>query len=192
MIVITLLLYLVVGVIFTAFVALVFSALTLLLGLISPDFEVTGPEGWKFRDFYVRYLIVAGVYTLLTLPLGGWIGWGALIVTYKYVFDAGWLQALVIGGVGGIIAVVLFVFMMVLVLQPLGLIEAEPSYELDEEFEEIDLESLENSEEQSYHPTAPGVPRGISAMLGPVSIVRPAGGHLMPRLWLGTQYPLQA
>lgn len=158
MIIITLLLYLVVGAIFTAFVALVFSALTLLLGLISPDFEVSGPEGWKFRDFYVRYLIVAAVYTLVSLPLGGWIGWLALIAAYKYVFDAGWLQALVIGGVGGVIAVVLFVFLMVLVLQPLGLIEAEPSYELDEEFEDLDPESLGGFEEQSYHPMAPGRP----------------------------------
>ena len=68
---------------------------------------------------------------------------------------------------------VLFVFLMVLVLQPLGLLEAEPSYELDEEFDEFDLESFEEFEEQSYHPMAPGDRRGASAMLLSACITPP-------------------
>ena len=51
----------------------------------------------------------------------GLLGIAALAVAYKYVFDAGWVQAIVIGGVGGIIALLLFVLLMVTVLRPLGL-----------------------------------------------------------------------
>lgn len=104
------------AVVFTAFAALVFSLLTLLLGLFWDDFEVTGPEGWTlqtFGEFYVRYLIIAAVFTFVSLPLGnGLLGIGAMAVAYKYVFSAGWLQALVIGGVGGLIACVLFAMIL--------------------------------------------------------------------------------
>ena len=116
------LLYLVIGAVFTAFAALVFSVLTLILGKFFASFDVTGPDGWRFSEFYVRYLIVAAVYTFVSLPLGnGLLGIGALAIAYKYVFDAGWLQAIVIGIVGGIIALVLFVILIVAVLIPLGL-----------------------------------------------------------------------
>jgi hypothetical protein len=127
---------------FTAFVAMVFSVLTLLLGKLSETFEVTGPEGWTFLDFYLRYLIVAAVYTFVTLPLtscGGllplFLGLFALISAYKYVFDAGWQQAFVIGFAGGIVALILFMLLLLAVLQPLGLIESGPEMP-DEQFEE--------------------------------------------------------
>ena len=109
---------LILAVLFTLLTALVFSLLTLLLGLFWDDFEVTGPEGWNlqtFGEFYVRYLIVAVVYTLVTIPLGnGVIGIAALAVAYKYVFAAGWLQAAVMGIVGGSIACVLFLALLAL------------------------------------------------------------------------------
>lgn len=108
------------AVLFTAFAALVFSLLTLLLGLVWEDFEVSGPEGWTmqtFGEFYLRYLIIAAVFTFVSLPLGnGILGIGAMAIAYKYVFDAGWLQACVIGVGGGIIAAILFVLLLGLVL----------------------------------------------------------------------------
>jgi hypothetical protein len=111
-----------IGLAFAAFAALVFSVLTLLLGKISASFEVSGPEGWSFGAFYVRYLIIAGVYTFVAIPMGnGFLGIAALAVAYKYVFDAGWVQAVVIGTVGGIISLVLFILLLRLVLTPLGL-----------------------------------------------------------------------
>ena len=63
------------------------------------------------------------MYVFVSLPLGnGLLGIGALAVAYKYVFDAGWVQAIVMGIVGGLIALVLFVLLLVVVLGPLGLI----------------------------------------------------------------------
>jgi len=121
-------LYLVVATAFTAFAALVFSGLTLLAGKISPHLEMSGPEGWTFREFYMRYLIVAAVFAFVAIGLmpflsclGALLGLVALIVAYKHVFDAGWLQAIVLGGMGGAVALVLFTFLAVLDLRPLGL-----------------------------------------------------------------------
>ncbi|MFC1596478.1 hypothetical protein ACFL5Q_00830 [Planctomycetota bacterium] len=118
----------VIGLAFMAFLALVYSALTLGMGKISPHFELTVPEDWKFRDLYLRYLIVSAVFTLVALPLtpvlgcaGVLIGLVALTAAYRKVFDADWLQAIVIGGMGGAIALVLFIFVLVAVLKPLGL-----------------------------------------------------------------------
>jgi hypothetical protein len=118
-----LVLLLFIGVLFTAFAALVFSVLTIVLGKVFSSFEISGPAGWRFQDFYVRYLIIAAVFTFVSIPLGnGLLGIGALAVAYKYVFDAGWIQAIVIGIIGGIIALVLFFILLVAVLVPLGLL----------------------------------------------------------------------
>jgi hypothetical protein len=118
-----LLLLLGIGVAFTAFAALVFAVLTLLLGKLFTTFEVSGPDDWSFFEFYKRYLIVAAVYAFVSLPLGnGLLGIAALAVAYKFVFDAGWPQALIMGTVGGIIALVLFIFLIISVLTPLGLL----------------------------------------------------------------------
>jgi hypothetical protein len=146
------LMLIVIGIVFTAFAALVFTGLTLGLGKISPHFELTVPEDWTFGEFYLRYLIIAAVFTFVALPLapllgcaGVFLGVAALTAAYKRVFDADWLQAIVIGGMGGAIAFVLFVFLLVLVLRPLGLGETEPSgNEFDvESFDESDMDSFQ-------------------------------------------------
>ncbi len=112
-----------IGVVFTAFAALVFSLLNLLLAKMFASFEISGPDDWAFLDFYKRYLLIAAVYTFVSLPLhSGFLGIAAMAVAYKYVFDAGWTQAAVMGTVGGIIALVLFVILLVGVLTPLGLL----------------------------------------------------------------------
>ncbi len=111
-----------VGLVFAAFTALVFAVLTLVLGKMFTSFQVSGPDDWSFFDFYKRYLLIAAVYVFVSLPLGnGLLGIGALALAYKYVFDAGWVQAAVMGTVGGIIALVLFVVLLTAVLTPFGL-----------------------------------------------------------------------
>ncbi len=110
-----------IGLAFTAFAALVFAVLTLLLGKLFTSFDVSGPEDWSFLGFYVRYLIIAAVFTFLSLPLGPWLGIAALAVAYKYVFDAGWVQGIVMGLVGGFIALVLFEILLKIILTPFGL-----------------------------------------------------------------------
>ncbi len=110
---------------FAAFAALVFALLTLGLGTAFESFEVSGPDDGSFFDFYKRYLIVSAVFTFVSLPLGnGLIGLAALAMAYKFVFDAGWVQALVMGTIGGVIAIVLFLILITLVLTPLGLLAA--------------------------------------------------------------------
>ena len=155
MLVLNIVMYVVVGVLFTAFAALVLSGLTLLAGKISPHFEMAGPEEWTFREFYVRYLIIAAVFAFVAIVLspllgcfGLLIGMFALIVAYKHVFNAEWPQALVLGAMGGAISLMLFVFIMVLILQPLGLIE-DPA-----EQEEFGRQSRESLTEPAYPPNA--------------------------------------
>jgi hypothetical protein len=112
-----------VGLAFAAVAALVFAVLTLILGKMFTSFEVSGPDDWTFFDFYKRYLLIALVYSFVSLPLGnGLLGIGALAVAYKFVFDAGWTQAIVMGTAGGLIAVVLFIIMLTAILTPFGLI----------------------------------------------------------------------
>jgi hypothetical protein len=116
-----LLIFLVIGVAFAAFTALVFAALTLLLAKLLPSFEVSGPDDWSFFEFYKRYLIIAAVFTFVSLPLGYILGIGALALAYKYVFDAGLVQAAIMGTVGGLIAATLFFALALMILKPLGL-----------------------------------------------------------------------
>jgi hypothetical protein len=119
---------------FTLIVALVFSLLTLAIGKFNDDFEITGPSGWRFRDLYLRYLIVAAVFSLVTFTIGwGKNGFGgytrltlgmiALAVAYKYVFDAEYRVAAVIGGVGGVIATALFIPFVALLVIPFVVID---------------------------------------------------------------------
>ncbi|MGO8688771.1 MAG: hypothetical protein ACLQLG_03990 [Thermoguttaceae bacterium] len=110
-----------IGLAFTAFAALVFSVLTLLLGKLFTSFDVSGPEDWSFLSFYLRYLIVAAVFTFISLPLGPCLGIPALAIAYKYVFDAGWVQGIVMGLAGGFIALVLFEILLKIILTPFGL-----------------------------------------------------------------------
>ena len=63
------------------------------------------------------------MYTFVSLLLhNGFLGIAAMAVAYKYVFDAGWTQAIVMGTVGGVIALVLFIILLLAVLTPLGLL----------------------------------------------------------------------
>ena len=111
-----------IAVAFTAFAALVFTLLTLLLGKMFSSFEVSGPDDWSFLAFYMRYLIVAAVYTFVALPLGSvLLGVGAMFFAYKYVFDAGWVQAAVMTIFGGVIAIVLFMALVSLALASFGI-----------------------------------------------------------------------
>ena len=58
----------------------------------------------------------------VSLPLGsGLLGIGALALAYKYVFDAGWTQAAIMGTIGGLIAFALFFLMIIGILAPLGI-----------------------------------------------------------------------
>lgn len=113
---------LVIGLIYAAFVALVFCLLTMLFGLLFKSFEISGPDNWSFFAFYIRYLIIALVYVFVSMPLNGLIGIGALAIAYKYVFDAGWIQAIVMCTVGGVVALVLFILLIVAVLTPFHLL----------------------------------------------------------------------
>jgi hypothetical protein len=113
-----------IGVAFTTFTAFIFSVLTIGFDWLGIDaFSVAGPEGWSLRSFcafYCKYFIVAAVYTFVSLPLGnGLLGIAALAVAYKYVFDAGWVQALVMGIIGGFIALFLFAQLLSLVVAPM-------------------------------------------------------------------------
>ena len=100
-----------------------FTVLTFLLGMVFRSFEVSGPDDFSFLAFYMRYLIIAAVYTFVSLPLNnGLLGIAALAVAYKYVFDAGWVQAAVMGIVGGGIALGLFIILLIEILTPLGLL----------------------------------------------------------------------
>ena len=115
------LLLFIVGIVFSAFAAIVFVVLTFVLGKFFDAFDVSG-DG-TFLEFYLRYLVIALVYTFVTLPLGnGLIGIAAMAVAYKYVFYAGWTQALVMGTIGGIIALVLFAILVTLILAPMGIL----------------------------------------------------------------------
>ena len=94
--------YVILFVVMVPLFALVFSGLVLLLGLFWDRFKTHGPGG--FRALYAKFLIVSSVYVLLAMVgVGGWIGLAVMAVTYKYMFGAGWPEALVLGILGGII-----------------------------------------------------------------------------------------
>lgn len=94
------------------FFALVFSGLVLLLGLLWDRFKTHGPGG--FKVLYGKFLIVSLVYVLLSmLGVDGLIGLAVMAVTYKYMFGAGWPEALVLGILGGIIGWVAIVGLLV-------------------------------------------------------------------------------
>jgi len=109
---------LVVGVLF----ALVFSGVTLFLGLFWSRFKPVG-EG-TFWDFYKQFLIIAAAYVVLSLlGIGGLVGLAVMALAYKCVFGAGWVEALVIGILGGLIGWVLMILAVAGVVA-LGLLAA--------------------------------------------------------------------
>ena len=92
--------YVIVFVVGVPLFALAFSLATLFLGLFWDRFRPDGPGG--FKTLYGKFLIVAAVYIVLGfLGLGGLIGLAVMAFAYKTVFGAGWIEAIVIGIVGG-------------------------------------------------------------------------------------------
>jgi len=98
--------------------ALAFSGTVLFLGLFWSRFKTTGPGG--FKTLYGKMLIIATIYVILAMVgIGGLIGLAIMALGYKTIFGAGWVEALVVGFLGGIVGVVLFV-VVVGVLASLG------------------------------------------------------------------------
>jgi len=88
--------------------ALVFSVVTLLLGLVWDRFQTSGPGG--FGMLYLKFLIIATAYMVLTvIGIRGILGLVVMAFAYKLVFGAGWVEALIIGIVGGIIGWIAFI-----------------------------------------------------------------------------------
>ena len=103
--------YVILFVVATPLFALVFSGLTLFLGLFWQRFETTGHGG--FAQLYKQFLIVAAIYVALSmLGIVGLLGLLVMAAAYKTVFGAGIVEALVIGVVGGLIGWVLFVALL--------------------------------------------------------------------------------
>ncbi len=95
--------YLVVAAIAIPLFALVFSVVTLFLALFWSRFKPVGD--FSFGRFYLQFLIIAAAYVGLSfLGIGGLLGLAVMGLTYKLVFGAGWVEALVIGIVGGLVA----------------------------------------------------------------------------------------
>jgi hypothetical protein len=91
--------------------ALVFSGTTMGLGLVWSRFKIEGGKG-GYKEIYIKFLIVAAVYILLTLAgIGGFIGLFVMGLAYKYTFGAGMFEAFIIGLIGGTIGWVIFFFL---------------------------------------------------------------------------------
>lgn len=91
--------------------ALVFTGVTLFLGLFWSRFKPVG-EG-TFWDFYRQFLIIAAVYMVLSFfGIGGLLGLAVMAFAYKTVFGAGWFEALVIGILGGLLGWILMIALM--------------------------------------------------------------------------------
>lgn len=93
--------YVLIAVIGIPLFALVFSGTTLFLGLFWSRFKPEGEGG--FGQLYKQFFVIAVIYVALALiGIGGWIGLAVMAVGYRTVFGAGWVEALVIGLVGGL------------------------------------------------------------------------------------------
>jgi hypothetical protein len=97
----------VVFVVAVPFFALVFSLVTWILGFFWDVFGIEGRGG--LLKFYGQFLIIAALYVgIVLLGVHPLIGLVVMFLGYRYVFGAGWVQALVIGFLGGIIGWALF------------------------------------------------------------------------------------
>ena len=102
------LVYALIFVVGTPIFALGFMLITLFLGLFWEAFRMEG-EG-SLIQAYKQFLIVAAIYVVLAMiGIRGLMGLAVMAVAYKYVFGAGWLQALVIGILGGLLAWAIFI-----------------------------------------------------------------------------------
>ncbi len=92
--------------------ALILSVVTLCLGKMFDSFEVSGDGG--FKKFYLQFMIVSAVYvTVDLLNINALIGFFLICVAYKYVFDAGWWQAAVIGFCANLLAIAVLAGLLV-------------------------------------------------------------------------------
>ncbi len=86
------------------------------LGLFWKAFSTSGPGG--FRIMYLKFLIISAAYLVLAvLGIGGLVGLGLMTLAYKFVFSAGWVQALVIGILGGFVGWLLFILVVAGLIQ---------------------------------------------------------------------------
>lgn len=101
--------------------ALAFSATVKFLGLFWGRFQTSGGG---FGSLYARMLGIATVYLILSVvAIGGLLGLVVMTLCYKGAFGAGWVEALVVGILGGVIGWVLFIFALIGLAQtglPLG------------------------------------------------------------------------
>ena len=91
--------------------ALAFSLVTWILSWFWESFSIEG-RGGIFR-FYGQFLIIAALWVaVVLLGVNPWIGIVIMLLGYRYIFGAGWLQAIVIGILGGLLGGVLFQFVL--------------------------------------------------------------------------------
>jgi hypothetical protein len=97
----------VVFVVAVPFFALVFSLVTWVLSFVWDAFGIEGRGG--LLKFYGQFLIISALYVaVILLGVHPLIGLLVMFLGYRYVFGAGWIQALVIGFLGGMIGWALF------------------------------------------------------------------------------------
>ena len=111
--------YLLLAVVGVPLFALVFSGTVLFLGLFWDRFKTSGPGG--FRMLYGKMLIISAIYLgLAVFGIHGLTGLVIMAVGYSAVFGASWVEALVIGILGGTAGWVLFIASL-MALEAIGL-----------------------------------------------------------------------
>lgn len=89
--------------------AFAFSMVAWILSWFWDSFGIEG-KGGIFR-FYGQFLIIAALYVAIVLMgISPWIGFIVMFLGYRFIFGAGWLQAIVIGFLGGLLGGFLFPF----------------------------------------------------------------------------------
>lgn len=82
--------------------ALVFSLVTWVLSWFWDAFGIEGRGG--LLRFYGQFLVISALYVaVVMLGVHPLIGLVVMFLGYRYVFGAGWVQALIIGFLGGMI-----------------------------------------------------------------------------------------
>jgi len=95
--------------------ALAFTFVTYFLGIFIQSFR---PNEATFLDMYRGFLLIAAIYIFLaTLGIGGLVGLIIMAVAYRYVFDATWVHALVIGVIGGIIGMFAWIYLLAFLVE---------------------------------------------------------------------------
>ena len=96
----------------TPIMALGLSFAVKLLGLFWGRCETSGPGG--FKALYLRFLIIAAVQFLVSLlGVPAVVQLVIVVLMYKFIFDADWIVAVVVGTLGGLLAFFMVVFALV-------------------------------------------------------------------------------